>query len=62
MEQNVGALQTSAYFRHLFTHSFYTLNVEFVGSSPIKGHHCFLEQETLPSLLSTGWFHERIRA
>ena len=23
---------------------------------------CFLEQETLLSLLSTGWFQERIRA
>ena len=23
--------------------------------------HCFLEQETLPLLLSTGWFQERIR-
>jgi len=26
-----------------------------VGSSPIKGPRCFLEQETLPLLLSTGW-------
>ena len=26
-----------------------------VISSPIKGSCCFLEQETLPSLLSTGW-------
>ena len=33
-----------------------------VGSSPIKGPSCFLEQETLPSLLSTGWFLEWIRA
>ena len=31
-----------------------TRNVEVVGSSP-------LEQETLPLLLSTGWFQERIR-
>ena len=23
---------------------------------------CFLKQETLHSLLSTGWFHERIQA
>jgi len=23
---------------------------------------CFLQQETLPLLLSTGWFQERIRA
>jgi len=29
-------------------------------SSPIKG--CFLEQETLPLLLSTGWFQERSQA
>jgi len=31
-------------------------NVEVVGSSPIKGTRCFLEQVTLPLLLSTGWF------
>ena len=36
--------------------------VEVVGLSPIKGPCCFLEQETLPLLLSTGWFQERIRA
>ena len=39
-----------------------TRNVEVVGSSPIKGPRCFLEQETLPILLSTSWFQERIRA
>ena len=39
-----------------------TLNVEVVGLSPIKGLRCFLEQETLPLLLRTGWFQERIRA
>ena len=27
-----------------------------------KGPRCFLEQETVPSLLSTGWLEERIRA
>ena len=32
------------------------------GFAPIKGSRCFLEQETLPLLLSTGWFQERIRA
>ena len=37
-------------------------NVEVVGSSHIKGPRCFIEQETLPLLLSTGWFQERIRA
>ena len=31
-----------------------TRDVEVVGSSPIKGPRCFLEQETLPLLLSTG--------
>ena len=36
--------------------------VEVVGSSPIKALCCFLEQETLPLLLSTGWFQERNRA
>ena len=39
-----------------------TRNVKIVGSSPIKGPRCFLEQETLPVLLSTGWSQERIRA
>jgi len=28
----------------------------------IKGPRCFIEQETLPLLLSSGWFQERIRA
>ena len=32
-----------------------TRNVEVVGSSPIKGPRCFIEQENLPLLLSTGW-------
>ena len=32
------------------------------SSSPINGPRCFLEQETLPLLLSTGWLHERIRS
>ena len=39
-----------------------TRNVEVLGSSPIKDPRCFFEQETLPLLLSTGWFQERIRA
>jgi len=39
-----------------------TRNVEVVRSSLIKGPRCFLEQETLPLLLSTGWLQERIRA
>jgi len=34
-------------------------NWSVVSASPIKGSHWFLEQETLPSLLSTGWFEER---
>jgi len=29
-----------------------THNMEVVGSSPIKGPRCFLEQETLPLLFS----------
>jgi len=37
-------------------------NMEVVGSSNIKGPRCFREQETLPILLSAGWFQERIRA
>ena len=39
-----------------------TRNAEVVGSRPIKGPCCFLEQETLPLLLSNGWFQEWIRA
>jgi len=39
-----------------------TCNEEVVGLQPIKGPHCFLEQETLPLLLSNGWFQEWIRA
>ena len=39
-----------------------TRNMEVVGWSLIKGPRCFIEQETLPLLLSTGWFQERIRA
>ena len=35
--------------------------VEVVGSSPIKGPCCFLEQETLPLLLNSGWLQERNR-
>ena len=38
-----------------------TRNVEVVKSNPIKSPHCFLKQECLPLLLSTGWFQERIR-
>jgi len=37
-------------------------SASYSSSSPIKGPRCFLEQETLLSLLSTGWFQERIRA
>ena len=29
---------------------------------PIKGHRCFLEQDTLPLLSNTGCFKEWIRA
>ena len=39
-----------------------TRNVAIVGSSPLKGPRCFIEQETLPLLLRTGWFKEHIRA
>ena len=39
-----------------------TRNVEVLGSSPIKGTRSSIMQETLPLLLSTGSFQERIRA
>ena len=35
-----------------------THNVLVVGWSSFKGPLCFHEQETLPLLLSTGWFQE----
>ena len=31
-----------------------------ISLNPIKGFRCFLEEATLPSLLSTGWFQEQI--
>ena len=39
-----------------------TRNVEVVGSILLKSPRCFLEQETLTLLFSTGWFQERIQA
>ena len=33
-----------------------------MSSNPIKGSLCFLKQESLHSLLSTGWFQEWIQA
>ena len=39
-----------------------TRNWSVVNSNPIKGSRCILELETLPLLLSTGWFRERIQA
>jgi len=39
-----------------------TRNVEVVDSSFIKGPCCFLEQENLPLLLSSGLLQERFRA
>ena len=34
--------------------------ITFFYMHPTIGSCCFLEQETLPSLLNTGWFQERI--
>ena len=39
-----------------------THKVSVASSSPIKGPRCYLEQETLPLLLSIGWLQERIQA
>ena len=40
-----------------------TRNLEIIGSSPSTDYRCFIEQEPLPLLLSTGWlFRERVRA
>ena len=38
-----------------------TCNRSVMISYPMKGSRCFLEQETLPSLLSSSWFQERIQ-
>jgi len=35
-------------------------NWSVFDSNTTKGSCCFLEQETLPSLLGTGWFQEWI--
>jgi len=32
-----------------------TPNQSVIGPNAIKGLHCYLEQETFPALLSTGW-------
>ena len=53
LKRSQGVAQWVAHLTH---------NVEVVGTSPIKGPHCFFEQETLQLLLSTGWFQERIQA
>jgi len=39
-----------------------TRNWSYVSFNPIKGFSCFLEQVTLPSLLSTGWFQAQMQA
>ena len=39
-----------------------TIDMSVVGSDSIICARCFLDQHTLPSLLSTGWFKERSRA
>jgi len=39
-----------------------TCNVWVMSLSLIKRPRCFLEQETSPLLLSTGWFQEWIGA
>ena len=57
----MGILSTMLFLNH-GDFEVHSCNVEVVGSSPIKAPRCFLEQETLPLLLNTGWFQERIRA
>ena len=56
-----AACENITYKVHFMTFSVARLarNVDVMGSSPIKGPRCFLEQQTLPLLLSTGWFQER---
>jgi len=39
-----------------------SLNQSVVSLKPIKGSSCFHGHETLPSLLSTGWFQEWVGA
>jgi len=38
----------------------WTRNLSVMTLNPITSSHYFLEQETLPLLLSTGWFQEQI--
>ena len=39
-----------------------TCNLPVMGLNPIKAPVVSLSKKTLPKLLSTGWFKERIRA
>ena len=57
-----AACENITYKVHFMTFSVarLTCNMDVVGSSPIKDLCCFLEQETLPLLLSTGWFQELV--
>ena len=48
---------------HFILQLFFSLDITLLHFlDPITGPHCFLEQETLPLLLSTVCFQERIRA
>ena len=40
----------------------YSVGRSAVNLSLIKGCRCFIEQETLPSMPSTGWFQEQVCA
>ena len=42
--------------------SYFSSCINFSYIEVSLNHRCFPEQETLPLLLSTGWFQERIRA
>ena len=58
-----GYIYTSCMARYYFIRPRYVVFLlTVVGSSPIKGPRCLLQQERLPLLVSTGWFQERIRA
>ena len=52
----VYSYELSVKYESFFVFAFY------VDEATLKSPRCFIEQEVIPLLLSTGWFQERIRA
>ena len=57
----IETLTLLALQRRSLAHWVASRNVEVVSSTPINAPSCFFGQDTLPLLLSTGWFQEWFR-